>query len=108
MATQVPRGPSGTADQPNFRNDAKLTGLEVWLNGTDAELDAALTALDACGRLLWRSQRRRLHGHGDAGRHSVYVRLAVATAARPVRPARTQPTGDVLDLQAARQRRASA
>jgi hypothetical protein len=107
MATQVPRGPSGTPDQPNFRTDAKLTGLEIWLNGTDAELDAALVALGDAGRLLWRSARRQLHGTGDRGRHSVYLRLAIAAEARPV-PKRDTAPGDVIDLDAVRQARASA
>ena len=107
MATQVPRGPSGTPDQPNFRNDAKLTGLEIWLNGTDAELDAALITLNDVGRLLWRSTRRRLNGTGDQGRHSVYVRLAIATQTRPI-PQRDTATRDVIDLDAVRQARASA
>ncbi|MDT4992354.1 MAG: hypothetical protein QOH97_2246 [Actinoplanes sp.] len=107
MATQVPRGPSGTADQPNFRNDAKLTGLEIWLNGTDAELDAAIIALNDAGRLLWRSTRRRLNGTGDQGRHSVYLRLAIATEVRPA-PQRDTAGADLINLDAMRQAHASA
>ena len=108
MNAPIPRGPSGTPDQPRFRSDPPLTsGLEIWLNGTHAELDAALSALDAAGRVLWRSQRRRLHGHGDAGRHSVHLRLAVT---ENTRPARTSPTpgktGELIDLDAVRQARA--
>ena len=105
--TQVPRGPSGAADQPSFRNDARLSGLEIWLNGTDTELDAALTSLNDTGRLLWRSTRRRLIGTGDQGRHSVYLRLAIAAEARPV-PQRDTAGGDLIDLDAVRQARASA
>jgi hypothetical protein len=110
MNATIPRGPSGTPDQPSFRNDPPLTsGLEIWLNGTHAELDVALSALDAAGRVLWRSQRQRLHGHGDAGRHSVHLRLAVTENARP---ARTHPppaaTGELIDLDAARHQRATA
>jgi hypothetical protein len=107
MVTQIPRRPSGTPDQPNFRNDAKLSGLEIWLNGTDAELDAALIALNDAGRLLWRSARRRLHGTGDQGRHSVYLRLAIAAEARPA-PQRETAGGDLIDLDAMRQASASA
>ena len=93
----VPHGPSGRPDQPNFRNDAPLSGLEIWLNGTHTELDAALAALDRAGRLAWRSERRRLHGHGDAGRHSVYVRITVVDTA-PAKPNyRPEPTGSLLD-----------
>ncbi|BEL10038.1 hypothetical protein Q0Z83_082290 [Actinoplanes sichuanensis] len=97
----VPRGPSGRPDRPNFRNDAPLSGLEIWLNGTHDELDAALTALDSAGRLVWRSERRRLHGAGDAGRHSVYIRIAVAESARPEPRRRPAPAGDVFDLEIA-------
>ncbi|AGZ39595.1 hypothetical protein [Actinoplanes friuliensis] len=107
MAARVPRGASGTPDQPNFRTDAKLTGLEIWLNGTDAELDAALIALNEAGRLLWRSTRRRLHGTGDQGRHSVHLRLAVAAEVRPVSQ-RGTAGADLIDLDAVRQARTSA
>jgi hypothetical protein len=86
----VSLGPSGLPDRPSFR-DKPLTDLECWLNGTHDELDAALTVLAQAGAVLWRSERRRLHGHGDAGRHSVYLRLAVTTATRPARSAGKRP-----------------
>ena len=108
MADPSSRRSSGPPDQPNFRADAKLTGLEIWLNGTHDELDAALAALDGTGRLLWRSERRRLHGAGDQGRHSVYLRLAAAAPARPAPAPQAPPGGQLVDLAAARRSRASA
>ncbi|MFG2060461.1 hypothetical protein ACGFIK_03475 [Micromonospora sp. NPDC048871] len=81
--------------------DARLSGLEVWLTGTPAELDAAVTALAAAGRLTQRGTRRPLTGT-DAGRHRLYLRLSIATAARP--SGRTPATGRaaLLDLDTAR------
>jgi len=111
MSPAIPRGASGPKDQPNFRTDAPLTGLEVWLNGTHAELDAALTVLATAGRTLWRSERRRLHGHGDADRHTVNLRLSLIPATNTARPARTGRAGqggELIDLKAARHHRESA
>jgi hypothetical protein len=77
-------------------------GLEIWLTGTPAELDAAARALAPLGRIAWRSDRQWLTGT-DAGRCRVYVRiyLATAPAARPAsgqKPASAAPTP--LDLAA--------
>ncbi|MEV6811810.1 hypothetical protein [Micromonospora sp. NPDC051296] len=67
--------------------DARLSGLEIWLTGTPAELDAATAALTAAGHhLTQRGTRRPLTG-ADTGRHRLYLRVSVAatTARRPGR-----------------------
>lgn len=75
-----------------------LTGLEVWLAGTPAELDAATHALATAGRLAQRGQHHPMTG-ADTGRARLYLRLAITTtrqAARPARPTR-QINGSVGD-----------
>lgn len=81
---------SGYGDRPSLR-DAPLSGLEVWLTGTPAELDAAARALAAAGHLAWQGQRRPLTG-ADAGRARLYLRLNVTPTRRTGRP--TRPTSD--------------
>lgn len=76
---------SAYGDRPSMR-DAPLSGLEVWLTGTPAELDAAARALAATGHLAWQGQRRPLTG-ADAGRARLYLRLNVTPARRDARPA---------------------
>ncbi|MEV4762565.1 hypothetical protein AB0J89_08000 [Micromonospora chokoriensis] len=71
-------------DRPSLR-DAPLSGLEVWLAGSPAELDAAARALAAAGRLAWQGTRRPMTGT-DAGRSRLYLRLTVAPTRRGVRP----------------------
>ncbi|WP_238432909.1 hypothetical protein [Micromonospora tarensis] len=67
--------------------DASLSGLEIWLAGTPAELDAAVRALTTAGRLAWRGAPRPMTG-ADAGRARMYVRLTVTPTRRTNRPAR--------------------
>jgi hypothetical protein len=55
------------------RHDPPLTGLEVWLNGTPTELDAATRALAATG--------------ADAGRAQLYLRLNIIPTRRTIPPA---------------------
>ncbi|GAA3242980.1 hypothetical protein ACFO1B_30870 [Dactylosporangium siamense] len=86
-------------------------GLEIWLIGTSAELDAAVAALTGIGTHLLpddpadHPQRHALHGC-DLGRHRLYVRLSVAVAPdRQTTPRRQRavPAGqDVIDLDAYR------
>ncbi|MFU8854321.1 hypothetical protein ACNAW0_25545 [Micromonospora sp. SL1-18] len=87
--------------------DPHLASLEVWLTGTPAELDAAVAALTAAGRLAQRGTRRPLIG-SDAGRHRLYLRLTIA--ARTGRPASTSDTagGALIDLGTARAHRRPA
>ncbi|MGW0501793.1 hypothetical protein [Micromonospora sp. NPDC003241] len=61
------------------------SGLEIWLIGTPAELDAAVTALTATGRLIQRGTRHAMAG-ADAGRYRLYLRLTIAPTTR--RPSR--------------------
>lgn len=78
-----------------------MTGLEVWLTGSHAELDAATAALTDAGHLAQRGTRHALTGT-DAGRYRLYLRLNVAAAAgRPVRDSGTEG-GALIDLDAAR------
>ncbi|MGW5580894.1 hypothetical protein [Micromonospora chokoriensis] len=73
--------------------------MEVWLSGTRAELDAATAALADLGHVIQQGQRWPMSG-ADAGRYRLYLRLAVATAAR-TRPA-PDAGGELIDLTAAR------
>ncbi|MGX4658051.1 hypothetical protein ACWCHM_30695 [Micromonospora sp. SCSIO 07396] len=59
--------------------------------GTPGELDAAIRALAAAGRLTYQGQRRMLTG-ADAGRAQLYLRLNVTPDRRAVPP--TRPTSD--------------
>ncbi|MET7709141.1 hypothetical protein [Micromonospora sp. NPDC005413] len=77
---------SAYRDRPSMR-DAPLSGLEIWLAGTPTELDAAIRALTAAGRIAWQGPRRPMTGP-DAGRARMYVRLSVAPTRRTNRPAR--------------------
>ena len=74
----------GFRDRPSMR-DVALSGLEVWITGTPAELDAATRALAAAGRLAWQGPRRPMTGN-DAGRARLYLRLTVTPTRRVVRP----------------------
>ncbi|MDI5942585.1 MULTISPECIES: hypothetical protein [unclassified Micromonospora] len=93
-------------DGPSPR-DPQLTGLEVWLSGTPAELAAAVGVLAAAGHIAWHSARRPITGT-DAGRHRLYLRLTVA-AERP-RPATdtSAARGALIDLDTARATRRPA
>ncbi|MGV9979506.1 hypothetical protein ACWDUH_17685 [Micromonospora wenchangensis] len=77
---------AGNRDDRPSRRDAPLSGLEVWLTGTPAEIDAAARALAAAGRVAWQGTRRPLTGT-DAGRSRLYLRLTVAPTRRGIRPA---------------------
>jgi hypothetical protein len=82
------------ADRPSIR-DPELTGLEVWLAGTVAELDAATDALAALGRVAWRS--RTTLPAAEYGRAHRYLRLSIATA-RPAPGARKHEDQGAIDL----------
>ncbi|MEU4772816.1 hypothetical protein [Micromonospora sp. NPDC023644] len=77
----------GYGDRPS-RRDAPLSGLEVWLTGTPAELDAAARALAVAGHVAWRGPHRPLTG-ADAGRVRLYLRLNVTPTWRTGRPTRS-------------------
>ncbi|MDM4720121.1 hypothetical protein QTQ03_26510 [Micromonospora sp. WMMA1363] len=77
----------GYGDRPSLR-DARLSGLEVWLIGTPAELDAAARALAAAGHIAQRGQRRPLTG-ADAGLARLYLRLNITPARQAGRATRT-------------------
>ncbi|WP_431901251.1 hypothetical protein [Micromonospora chalcea] len=86
--------------------DPRLSGAEVWLTGTPAELDALTAALTAAGHLTQRGTRRALTG-ADTGRHRLYLRLTVTAAAK--RPARgPEQGGALIDLDAVRAHRRPA
>ncbi|MET9302311.1 hypothetical protein [Micromonospora aurantiaca] len=85
--------------------DPRLSGAEVWLTGTPAELDALTAALTAAGHLTQRGTRRALTG-ADAGRHRLYLRLTVTAAKRPGRT--PEQGGALIDLDAARAHRRPA
>jgi hypothetical protein len=81
--------------------DPRLTGgLEVWLTGTPAELDAATAALATAGRVVQHRTRSPLTG-ADAGRHRLFLRLTIATGKQPSRAPGTS-LGALIDLDAAR------
>lgn len=81
----------GYGDRPSMR-DAPLSGLEIWLAGTPAELDAATRILTAAGRVAWTGPRRPMTG-ADAGRARLYLRLTVTPTRRAARPAQPQGEG---------------
>lgn len=86
--------------------DARLSGLEIWLTGTPAELDAIAAALTAAGhRIAQRGTRRPLTGT-DAGRCRLYLRLSIATATRPSGRAPDTGGAALLDLDTARRKTA--
>ncbi|MGC5050102.1 hypothetical protein ACLQ2S_01405 [Micromonospora sp. DT48] len=97
------RGPRRDGASPR---DARLSGLEIWLTGTSAELDAATAALTAAGhRIAQRGTRWPLTG-ADAGRCRLYLRLSIAAAARPSGRAPDTGGAALLDLDAARRKTA--
>ena len=57
-------------------------GLEAWLIGTPAELDAALAALASVGRVVHVADRMPLAG-ADHGRWRTYTLTQFTTAPRP-------------------------
>jgi hypothetical protein len=67
-------------------------GLEVWLIGTHAELDAAMDALAGAGQLVNTTAREPLTG-ADRGRYRTYTRTRIPTAAATVTPAATTTDG---------------
>ncbi|WUP52325.1 hypothetical protein OG994_12740 [Micromonospora globbae] len=94
-------------DRPSPR-DARLSGLEVWLTGTPAELDAATAALTDAGHLTQHGIRRPLTGT-DAGRYRLYLRLTLTATGRRAPAADTADAGGALiDLAAARAHRRTA
>ncbi|MDG9678342.1 hypothetical protein [Micromonospora sp. DH14] len=98
--------PTSRRDGPSPR-DARLSGLEVWLAGTPAELDAAMAALVDAGHLTQHGTRRPLTG-ADASRYRLYLRLTITADRR--RPTGTPDTsgGALIDLTAARAARRPA
>jgi hypothetical protein len=94
-------------DGPSFR-DPPLTGAEVWLIGTLAELHAITAALGEAGAVAYQGTRKAMHG-SDAGRYRQYLRLNIASAAPRQRThARPDDSGGavLIDLDAARRRTA--
>jgi hypothetical protein len=94
------RNPDGIS----FR-DPPLTGAEIWLTGTLAELHAITAALAEVGAIAYQAPRKPLHG-ADAGRCRQYIRLTVTSAA-PARRGQRPPDGAgaaLIDLDAARRR----
>jgi hypothetical protein len=87
-----------TADRQDWpsKRDQALTGLEIFLTGTPAELDAAARVLGQIGRIMYASPRRRMVGP-EASRSRVYVRLHVATAA-PATPVSMRTDDDLPTL----------
>ncbi|MER7271356.1 hypothetical protein ABT344_24030 [Micromonospora carbonacea] len=78
--------------------------MEVWLIGTRAELDAAIDALTAVAYVIQLGDRQPLAG-ADAGRHRVFLRLALTTAHAAHRrpgPTHADRGGALVDLDAAR------
>ncbi|WP_229405304.1 hypothetical protein [Micromonospora sp. NBRC 110038] len=81
----------------------------MWLTGTPAELDAAVAVLTAAAYVTQVSDRHPLAG-ADAGRHRVFLRLALTTttatadtpAARRPGPAAADRGGALIDLDTAR------
>ena len=63
-----------------------MADLEAWITGTPDQLDAALAALTAAGRVVYRSPRHRLTG-ADHGRHRHYLRIALPLPTVHTRPA---------------------
>ncbi|SCF05506.1 hypothetical protein GA0070562_5660 [Micromonospora tulbaghiae] len=98
--------PAPRRDGASPRDPHLTGGLEVWLTGTQAELDAATAALTAAGRVVQHGTRRPLTG-ADAGRHRLYLRLTVATGRQPTRAPDTS-RGALIDLDAARAHRRPA
>ncbi|MFC4146807.1 hypothetical protein ACFO0M_11145 [Micromonospora mangrovi] len=98
--------PAPRRDGASPRDPHLTGGLEVWMTGTPAELDAATAALTVAGRMVQHGTRRPLTG-ADAGRHRLYLRLAVATGKQPTR-APDNTGGALIDLDAARAHRRPA
>ncbi|MEU8190031.1 hypothetical protein [Micromonospora carbonacea] len=100
---------TGTRRDTPSRRDPALSGLEVWLTGTRAELRAATTALAGAGCVIWQGTPRPLTG-ADAGRFRLYLRLSV-TADRAT-TGRIAPAADnraaLIDLNTARATRRPA
>lgn len=67
-----------------------MTGLEVWLLGTPAEVAAVVAALTRAGCVLYTGPAHILHG-GDTGRIRRYLRLSVAIPARATRAPASDP-----------------
>ncbi|MGC5308765.1 hypothetical protein [Micromonospora zamorensis] len=87
-------------DGPSPR-DARLSGLEVWLTGTPAELDAVTAALTDAGHLTQHGTRRPLTGT-DAGRYRLYLRLSLTADRRRPTGGPDDTGGALIDLTAAR------
>ncbi|MEU7961308.1 hypothetical protein [Micromonospora humida] len=83
----------------------------MWLTGTLAELDAAVAVLTGTAYVAQVSDRHPLAG-ADAGRHRVFLRLALTTTAAPTArrpdPATTGPGCALIDLDTARATRRTA
>ncbi|RAO47417.1 hypothetical protein ONO86_02964 [Micromonospora noduli] len=98
--------PGPRRDGPSPR-DARLSGLEAWLTGTPAELDAATAALTDAGHLTQHGTRRPLTG-SDAGRYRLYLRLSVAADRQRPTGTPNASGGALIDLAAARASRRPA
>lgn len=71
-------------------NPYPVSGLEVWLVGTRADLRTAYRALAALGTVI-KVGTVRPADRPDTGHFRVYVRLTVATPAVTPAPRRTEP-----------------
>jgi hypothetical protein len=63
-----------------------MSGLEIWLIGTQAEVDIALAALHQAGQVVEASRPEALYGN-DSGRVRRYLRLRIPPVARAGRAA---------------------
>lgn len=98
--------PASRRDGPSPR-DARLSGLEVWLTGTPAELDAVTAALVDAGHLTQHGTRRPMTG-SDAGRYRLYLRLNVTAGTKRLTGSPDTSGGALIDLAAARAQRRPA
>ncbi|MFD6640164.1 hypothetical protein ACFWDN_30595 [Micromonospora chalcea] len=98
--------PAPRRDGASPRDPHLTGGLEVWLTGTPAELDAATAVLTAAGRVVQHGTRWPLTG-ADAGRHRLYLRLTVAAGQQAPRAPDTE-RGALIDLDTARANRRPA
>lgn len=68
-----------TADQGGYtgpsKHDPPLRGLEIWLIGTPADVDAALSVLRDAGRHEFTGRAHRMAGT-DSGRVRRYLRIS--------------------------------
>lgn len=74
-------------------------GLEIWLAGTPAELDAAARLLGRLGVVAYRSHPAPMTG-ADAGRVRMYARVRVTTTTAVATPTTPDRGPALIDLAA--------